>query len=190
MKLFEEKRGDTWTIGEGGGGGVWSPPEQKRTMETKVMKRSVYACLPELPTEVEQLIWEWVRSDLRPRMKRRGPLLSHIRFTATCKILQIHGAWMFTCYRHVYGPVEPNYIVLAVCIILGLRDLAFSVNRIGEEGSHHAIPLTMVNDATLPPTILARANLLWKCMPNAEWKTCEEYGHSYYTLGRPVSHLP
>lgn len=52
--------------------------------------------LSPLPEEVLSIIWEYVRRDLRPRMKRAGPLLQQIRIHIGSRLATTYGIWLCT----------------------------------------------------------------------------------------------
>lgn len=153
--------------------------------------------LPHLPDDVVSLIWEYVRSDLRPRMNRSGPLLSQIRERAATQIAKRYAPWL---YRYISIPlVTPVDVVLSVWDIFDLRvGLSVWTEEDGRDASVLTLPtrdgpvrLTVVDDLRgEAPTVAIyrpRVTRLWRRVPPPRIAYCAEPGcrrpHLY--VGRP-----
>jgi hypothetical protein len=77
--------------------------------------------MPELPPDVLELIWFWVRVSLRPRMKRYGPLLKCLRCAAATKIAGRYGIWLFHASRFTtHDSISPSTSVACAWAMFAL----------------------------------------------------------------------
>ena len=69
--------------------------------------------LPLLPGDVLELIYEFVRSDLRPRMRRR--LKEEVRLASIDRLLCSHGKWLLRAHPVFFNPANELSILCAFC---------------------------------------------------------------------------
>lgn len=153
--------------------------------------------LPRLPDEVICLIWEYVRSDLRPRLNRSGRLLSQIRERAAARIAETYAPWL---YRYISIPlVVPIDMVLSVWDLFDLRvGLSVWTEEDGRDASVLTLPtrdgsvrLTVVDDLRgEAPTVAIyrpRVTRLWRCVPPPRIIFCANPGcrRLHLHVGRP-----
>ena len=74
--------------------------------------------LPPLPDDALELVWEYVRRDLRPRMKRNGPLLNSVRLRARCVFMNRYATWIANAYKFWYEEHPANLIKHAAMVVL------------------------------------------------------------------------
>lgn len=148
--------------------------------------------LPDLPPEVLEIIWEFVRIDLRPRMKRYGPLLRNIRNSAGTRIAAMHGRWLHQAYTftHTQG-VSPEWMVLCAWKFLGLHCMRLKSKTMQSDDEHHHVALvTMEQDEPaeykIPRLIESRAFALWKRMPAPDLHRCHAGCPTHFAFGPPT----
>ena len=80
--------------------------------------RNLVVKLPPLPDDALELIWEYVRVALRPRMKRHGPLLRDIRISAAGRMAAVHTVTVGMLYSMAFEDGERR--VPLECFIVSL----------------------------------------------------------------------
>ena len=83
--------------------------------------------LPQLDDDVLDIIWTYVRSDLRPRMNRNNIMFQEIRLISTVKICNLYSEWIKLFYQE-----ENTISVIASCLkFYGLDNISVEMSDIG-----------------------------------------------------------
>ena len=101
--------------------------------------------LSTLPPEVLELIWEFVRDALRPRM--RAGLKRDVRLRAAVYMGRTHGMWLNRVYECVVGDLSPQYTVM--CAWKYMHVAGIYVDHI-------------------PPDVAHRASIMYEMLPEPE----------------------
>jgi hypothetical protein len=137
------------------------------------MSRKLIRHLPELPEDVLALIWFWIRVDLRPRMKRYGPLLRDIRGTAGTRIAQKYGMWLFMAHHYEYSSdIPPEFSIICAWRFLALPKMNFVARHTVQNDNDLFTMTTMIikeddkeAQAHVPLRVERRCKKLWLRIP-------------------------
>lgn len=146
--------------------------------------------LPELPPEVLEMIWEYVRQSLRPRMKRYGMHLKEVRLVASRRIGFVYGSWLTSVYT-LQNPPPSRFddelmeiITRCVFHIYGLPKLDVSL----EQGNRMYIRERRKPMTPLAPNFVRWVECLWKHMK--EPLVCPEGLRMWIPGRRSLQRLP
>lgn len=71
--------------------------------------------IPELPSEVLEIIWMYVRADLIPRMNRKNPLYLQLKLESVARLLFLYGQWIHREYATFFTHISP-LIAISKCL--------------------------------------------------------------------------
>ena len=87
---------------------------KRRSLQTRARPKSsrpsVHGPVEAVPPEVLELIWEFVRDALRPRM--RAGLKRDVRLLAAVYMGRTHGMWLKRVYECVVGDLHAHHAVM------------------------------------------------------------------------------
>ena len=155
------------------------------------MKTSrVLDTLPDLPPEVIEIIWEFVRIDLRPRMKRYGPLLRNIRVEAAIHSAKMHGRWLDQAYMFTHTQVWSSELMIQLILcawkFLGLHRMWLELQSDDEDVALAFVEQNEPTENKIPHLVENRAFALWKRMPAPELRRCHAECPTHFAFGPPT----
>ena len=112
--------------------------------------------LPYLPPDVLELIWDYVRMDLRPRMRTK--LKHDVRMRAAVYIARTHGTWLYNAYTLMLGDVSHASMVMCAW-------------------EHMYLPGVSMDH--IPRNMVRNAHMLYKLMPEPFIDQCRPTGLHY-----------
>lgn len=140
--------------------------------------------LPPLPDDVLELVWYFVRCDLRPRLRRQ--LKRDVRVSAASRIVHEHGYWLYKAYTLLLGRVASEH--MALCAWKFLHVEGMTLEDVTDSKAKRIVPGDPdTRNRVVPMQVLYNAHVLWGMIPEPD--VCPGHGKSppHLVWGPPVA---